>query len=608
MKNRWHLHWVRLGLAAAIAMLLLWAQGLYRSGGFTLTLGGMIGFIGVTVGMYITSPWLFPLRKRETVLIGLFALLLALSYAFGRMLTLYDALFPTAQTAVVFAVETVGFTPFIGWLLALAYRLTGGAAEGKRPGAQVKPARVFMLAFGVLMACWLPVYLAFYPGIYAYDVNSQAAQCFTGLYDTRNPLWHTLYLKLCFLLGGALGSYTAGVGIGLFVQMTLAAAGLAYALCILSDLGVSLGKCLILLAFYALFPVFPILSISFIKDALFAISFLLSLLLLYRLTLCLSKGEKWHGDAVRFGVLMALSMIMRYNAILAYGFGLAGCLLGVAHLRKKVFVGICVGAVMVAVLCNMALAGLLNASSRTGKYEMFSIVAQQLRRAQRVAANAEDSEAIASCFLASVPADQAYNPTFGDIARFSLNTTVYDWNDTAVDIPVNPDYIMKVWLRMAVRYPQAYVEAFLQTNRGSWYVDDLSHAEIYGPPGNGVGYLVTTFNDTSQWYAVQRHSLFPALAQALSHFVCDNAYQRIPILSQFMGTGFQVWLFLGGMLLCVLHRRRVLFCICLLPFGIWLTILAGPCTLVRYLYPLYLFNPMLLALLAKPQTDGRLAL
>lgn len=46
----------------------------------------------------------------------------------------------------------------------------------------------------ILMVGWLPVLLAYYPGIFAYDASNQVTQVLTGSYSTHHPLLHTLLL------------------------------------------------------------------------------------------------------------------------------------------------------------------------------------------------------------------------------------------------------------------------------------------------------------------------------------------------------------------------------------------------------------------------------
>ena len=556
---------------------------------------------GMACAAWFALPKLAAQPMRVRRYLWIFAAVFGLATALGRALQAADSLVADAASALTSGVIAVGFAAGCAHVLALL--LLGGqtALPVGGDGGLADTRRVFWIALALLLLGWLPVYLAFYPGVYAYDVNNQAMQCFTGQYDTQHPLLHTLLLKAGYLLGAALRSPTDGLGVITILQLLATALGLSYGVALLRRMGAARRAVYGITAFFALLPVFPVMAISTTKDALFAVAFTLSMLQLYQYLQALRNGFPARGAAWACAGWMILSMLLRNNALYAYAFGAAAGWLVLRGRAGKRLAMLSAASVAAALCLSAALAFACGAGSHTGVYEMFTIPAQQLRRAELQTRDSADRDAMAECFLASVPAEAGYQPTFGDIARYSLNTTVYGWNDPNTDIPVNPDQILKTWLTMAPRYPVAYLEAFFQTNRGSWYLDDTSHAEIYGKPGHGVGYLVTTFNDTSQWVTVTRRSVLPGLADALSWLLSDNAYQRIPVLSRILGTGFQVWLFFLCMLACLIKRRRGLFCVCLFPFGLWLTLLLGPCTLVRYIYPFFMLNPLLLGMIFAPR-------
>ena len=338
------------------------------------------------------------------------------------------------------------------------------------------------------------------------------------------------------------------------------------------------------------------MSISITKDTLFSLTFLLSLLTLLRCIAQRTQHMPWRKSAIMFSIFVFVATLLRNNASYAYilGFVVGMLLLPRAVERRVLLLGLAI--VLLSFGGSALLKTACNATASTSVYEALSIPAQQLRRAQRDTPDAADLNAIRYCFLESVAPADGYIPTFADIARFSLNTRVYGWFDPTMDSAVAPEYILKTWLSLAPKYPLQYIEAFLQTNRGSWYINDLSHANIYGQIGSGMGYLMTRVVDTAAWYTVTRNSLLPKLYQVISALVSDNQYQNIPILSVLMNTGFQMWSFFLSMLVCILRRKRILFVVCLIPFSLWLTILWGPCTLVRYIYPYFLLNPLLLAL------------
>lgn len=100
--------------------------------------------------------------------------------------------------------------------------------------------RVFILAWMLIMVCWIPVWLAAFPGIYAYDAVTQTAEFYlnTGL-SGHHPIAHTAFLWGSFSLGKMLfGTYEAGMAVYAFVQMVVLSLIYAYAICKIKEWGV----------------------------------------------------------------------------------------------------------------------------------------------------------------------------------------------------------------------------------------------------------------------------------------------------------------------------------------------------------------------------------
>ena len=60
-----------------------------------------------------------------------------------------------------------------------------------------KAGHCFLFSFFVILLCWLPVWLAYYPGLWNYD-PWQVDQVITGIYSKHHPLLHTLLLGNCY--------------------------------------------------------------------------------------------------------------------------------------------------------------------------------------------------------------------------------------------------------------------------------------------------------------------------------------------------------------------------------------------------------------------------
>ncbi|MDE7231716.1 MAG: hypothetical protein K2N37_01370, partial [Lachnospiraceae bacterium] len=174
---------------------------------------------------------------------------------------------------------------------------------------------LFYLVF--IFTCWLPVFLAYYPSVFAYDAEGQLYQVIAGDYSTHHPLLHTLFLGAFFRLGGRLGSYSTGMAVHSVVQMLLMAGAFAGALTYLYEKRTARWTRILLLLFYALFPTNSVLAISTTKDVLFSALVLLYTVCFYRLTCDLNMEVTWKERAVciLLGVLM---LLFRNNAVYAF--------------------------------------------------------------------------------------------------------------------------------------------------------------------------------------------------------------------------------------------------------------------------------------------------
>ena len=120
-------------------------------------------------------------------------------------------------------------------------------------------------------AAWFPVFLAYYPGLFNYDVIRQVPQAM-GNYDLHHPLAHTLYLQFFYYIIGEkiFGSHNAGIAAAAVVQMGVFSAMLAYIHLFCKRM--QMGKWIrcALIAASCLLPVFSMLVIAMTKDVFFA--------------------------------------------------------------------------------------------------------------------------------------------------------------------------------------------------------------------------------------------------------------------------------------------------------------------------------------------------
>ena len=120
----------------------------------------------------------------------------------------------------------------------------------------LKKGTVMGLSFAGILLAWLPYYLAFYPGICAYDMSIQLGQAASGSYNLHHPLAHTLLLEMFWRMGqGMLHSATAGIALMVFCQMAAVAAAMAFGISCYVRRGAGIYRMILLQGICMFYPV-----------------------------------------------------------------------------------------------------------------------------------------------------------------------------------------------------------------------------------------------------------------------------------------------------------------------------------------------------------------
>ena len=155
---------------------------------------------------------------------------------------------------------------------------------------------------------------------------------------------------------------------------------------------------------------------------------------------------------------------------------------------------------------------------------------------------------------------------------------------------------MDLWARVGRRNRRIYAEAFLMLNIGSWYPDDLTHSRIYrDTSGLLKGYLQTDEYDFKE-YGVENQYPLPRLSDFVNRICRLNEYQKYPIVTVLFCTATPLWVILFACAMLIARRRARFLPAVSGVMALWVSYLLGPCTLARYMLPLYCLAPVLLIL------------
>ncbi|MCH5253691.1 MAG: hypothetical protein J1F41_02120, partial [Lachnospiraceae bacterium] len=447
--------------------------------------------------------------------------------------------------------------------------------------------RANLLTFVFLILCWLPVFLAVYPGFFVYDAQDEFLQVASRTFNTHHPLVHVL------LLGGIISavhkitdSYNLGIACYIILQMLVVAGCFTYLLSYLRKKKVSRWLRLLAIVYFAFFPVIVMFTLCSAKDAIFTAALLL--LLVSMLEMGISEDTFFSSKPqMLFFVLSALTMLLfRKNGVYAFLVMVPVLLIGHKKYWKKM------GILLAIAFCSYFLIDggmttVLHAQNGENQ-EILTVPIQQLARTYKFNKEAFGEEDVAT--LHEILPEEAlalYNPKLSDPVKYYFDNAVFAKNKSKY---------MKLWLKIGMRKPLSYINAWLANSYGFWYSDTV--IDVYS--GNTV--FTFTYEDSSYFgYEVEmpgiRESKISWLNEAYRKLSLEIEKEKVPILSMLYSPGFLFWCF-AFMFGYILYRKKYHILIpCLLVLLVWLTVILGPTYLPRYVLIFWFGLPLFAAIL-----------
>lgn len=486
----------------------------------------------------------------------------------------------------LFTVLVRKFWDFLGGMEGRKKRL---AKHIRMPEAPRRAARYAnLLTFLFMILCWLPVLLAVYPGFFVYDAQDEWLQVASRNFNTHHPLVHVL------MLGGIIcavhkvtDSYNLGIACYMVVQMMIVSGGFTYLLSFMRRRKVSRAVRLLSLLYFAFFPVIVMFTLCSAKDTLFTVALLLLLLAL----IDMGSDEQRFFTSWRkmlFFVLSAVTMMLfRKNGV--YAFAVMVPVLLVYHKKNLKKTGLLIGMIfLVYFVINTGLTVVFHAAGGENQ-EILTVPIQQLARTYKFNREAFTQEDIDT--LHEILPEEAlvlYNPKLSDPVKVRFQNEVF---------AADKSKYAGLWLRIGLKKPLSYINAWLVNSYGFWYPDTV--IDVYS--GNTV--FTFTYGESSYFgYEVEepgfRDSKIPWLDEAYRRLALEISQEKIPIYSMLYSPGGIFWC-IAFVFAYMLYRRKYNIVIpYMMVLTVWLTVLLGPTYLPRYVlifwYGLPLFAAMLL--------------
>lgn len=528
---------------------------------------------------------------------------------------LRNIVFPALLISLIFSVfstsglyfRTEGFTGksaivmyFVGVLLAfwlgisafLYFRPVFTDTLYKIRGKELSYKKEGLIVFGLLLVCWLPAFLAVYPGVFGNDGPVEILQFFADNHEltAHHPLAHILMLAVCFMAGHALtGDYNAGMVIYCVIQALAMAGCFTYVLLWMKRRGSAFLLRVLVLAFFALNPIIQLLVFNTTKDTIFSGLFVVVFIKLLDL---LEDTEKTAGCwkwCAGFLALTAGMCLFRKQGYYLLAFVLLGVLVFYLGKKKKalllLLVSVLLGWFLMGPLINIL--GIPQGDSK----EMFSVPMQQMARVWKEydAGNIQLNEEDVALLEELIPKEnlQSYHEDNADYVKMGFDTEVFKEN--------MGEYI-QLYLKLGIENPMIYINAFGRMLSGYWDLDQYGYyrSQLYDNTYRENYYNI---------FDIQRDSLFPHYEQYLMQTV--QYTQQMSVLRLIYSQALPVWILVAFFVVKAFEKNRAILGSSLLLVGQWGILILSPAMLVRYAFPLILCVPVMVVLLFEKKKDNR---
>lgn len=452
--------------------------------------------------------------------------------------------------------------------------------------------------FLIIFLCWIPTVLAFYPAIVGYDGGFQIRDYVFLKIARHHPILITKIYSTFYVIGLMIKSPTFGMFLFSIFQMIFMALVFSYTVKFIEEQTNKKWLRNISILFYGLYPYNQLFSITTTKDVIFAGLVLIFVIYLYKMV----KEKYKISDYIFLIIIGVLMLLSRNNSIYTLEVSLPFL---VAILMKDKWNAIKIAVTFILVIIiyqstnNYLYKSMENESvSSTNDEGSFrvSVFSQAVGKVVKDRENElteEEKEKISYYFKDYKELGQKYQINIAD-------STVKMANNT--NINENKKEFFKFIIELGIKYPITYIESFLNTTRGYWYIEDISFSQIlmYSHPG---AFELYDYSIANGKYKVVHDSKIPALKNLYINMFCLNEYQKIPVLYTLFQPSIYFYFTLAFLLYAIYKKDKSTLVVAIFLFTFYASCFLALCSIIRYMYPIMVSTPLMLSLVIKNKDE-----
>lgn len=450
----------------------------------------------------------------------------------------------------------------------------------------------------LMILCWSPYFLTYFPGNLSVDSYSSIAQAVgEELLNNHHPVMFTAIVTACLKAGGLFGGLEAGIAIFSILQMTVLALTLSRCLEWMREKQIRFIVRVGAFLFFAFSPLIAMYSITMWKDILFSCWVLLLAMLLFEVISDETRTRIREGKVLfKLILLCLLTAFGRNNGIYIVAAVLLILLIYYREMWKKL------GPLFVALTAAIVLIqgpGYDALHIEKGHFaESVGIPLQQIGYTVKYEEEGitEEQKEFISKIMPLDEMKEAYDPAVSNGIKFHK-----DFNNEFLE--ANKGEFVKVWAEMLLKHPSAYIKAYCMQTVGYWQVDTIGYTYAFGADDYSID--VNETNVIDKTFGIDLAYMIENRLPAL--------YSVVPFVNLFFSPAVPVWLMLGCVMVLIVKKRKRLI-IPLLPLiALWGTIMIATPAFgeFRYVFCLNLAIPFVVTVILcnkqkkKADTDGK---
>ena len=444
--------------------------------------------------------------------------------------------------------------------------------------------KFFLLVWIILTVCWVPAYLAWFPGIFGYDVPIQMLHLFgENMLTSHHPLFHTWLLGIFVKLGELIQNNNGAYALFTALQMLAVTGSLACSFTFLKKRRVPFPILLFMILWVIQNPILQTLTFNGTKDILFGVCMLLFSISFWELVEPLETLKKGaYINVFLSGICMCLFRNQGIYMVIALT---ALCLF--SRTRPRKFYGCMTGIVICYILFNLVCVDIIKIPKGDAR-EMLSVPMQQMAAVgyyRITGKGGKISEEQLQILENIIPEEYilAWEPVSADAVKKGFNTE---------EFKLHFFRYLKNYIQIGLQNPGIYWGAVKNMIRPYW---DMMY--------NGFRPLMymNTFPQWNTW-GIEQKSLLESYKERLMYKV---GMDKISVWNQ---PAVSIWCMTALAGVAYGRKKRTVLLGSLTPILYFGTILLGPVALLRYTYPLILAEPLLAGMLFRSlcgATEGR---